>query len=179
MWETRVWSLGQEDPLEKKMATHSNITLYLDVPCLMNFRILMDMVLNVPVCVVVSLLCCGILRLVLRNLLFTLPKGKPFCQNGWREEAFPWVCGIRKEIDLVAGGNRPWCLSCAWERASSLDLIEVPSEDTKLWIHQSKYKTHDRCQGTELFFKKMLCKSVVWQDKGKPASKACGICFWE
>ena len=39
------------------MATHSNITLYLDVPCLMNFRILMDMVLNAPVCVVVSLLC--------------------------------------------------------------------------------------------------------------------------
>ena len=22
MWETRVWSLGQEDPLEKEMATH-------------------------------------------------------------------------------------------------------------------------------------------------------------
>ena len=25
MQETRVWSLGQEDPLEKEMATHSNI----------------------------------------------------------------------------------------------------------------------------------------------------------
>ena len=24
MWETRVWSLGQEDPLEKEMATHSS-----------------------------------------------------------------------------------------------------------------------------------------------------------
>ena len=25
MWETQVWSLGREDPLEKEMATHSNI----------------------------------------------------------------------------------------------------------------------------------------------------------
>ena len=25
MWETWVWSLGWEDPLEKGMATHSNI----------------------------------------------------------------------------------------------------------------------------------------------------------
>ena len=25
MWETRVWFLGQEDPLEKEMATHSSI----------------------------------------------------------------------------------------------------------------------------------------------------------
>ena len=25
MWETRVWSLGREDPLKKQMATHSNI----------------------------------------------------------------------------------------------------------------------------------------------------------
>ena len=25
MWETRVWSLGLEDPLEKEMATHSSI----------------------------------------------------------------------------------------------------------------------------------------------------------
>ena len=25
MWETRIQSLGQEDPLEKEMATHSNI----------------------------------------------------------------------------------------------------------------------------------------------------------
>ena len=24
MWETRVWSLGQKDPLEKEMATHSS-----------------------------------------------------------------------------------------------------------------------------------------------------------
>ena len=24
-WETSVWSLGQEDPLEKGMATHSSI----------------------------------------------------------------------------------------------------------------------------------------------------------
>ena len=24
MWETCVWSLGQEDPLEKEMATHSS-----------------------------------------------------------------------------------------------------------------------------------------------------------
>ena len=25
MWETRVLSLGQEDPLEKEMATHSSV----------------------------------------------------------------------------------------------------------------------------------------------------------
>ena len=25
MWETRVQSMGQEDPLEKEMATHSSI----------------------------------------------------------------------------------------------------------------------------------------------------------
>ena len=25
MWETQVWSLGQEDPLEKEIATHSSI----------------------------------------------------------------------------------------------------------------------------------------------------------
>ena len=25
MWETRVWSMGQEDPLEKEMATHSSV----------------------------------------------------------------------------------------------------------------------------------------------------------
>ena len=25
MWETQVWSLGKEDPLEKNMATHSSI----------------------------------------------------------------------------------------------------------------------------------------------------------
>ena len=25
IWETQVWSLGQEDPLEKRMATHSSI----------------------------------------------------------------------------------------------------------------------------------------------------------
>ena len=25
MWETQVWFLGQEDPLEKRMATHSRI----------------------------------------------------------------------------------------------------------------------------------------------------------
>jgi len=25
MWETRVGSLGQEDPLEKEMATHSSV----------------------------------------------------------------------------------------------------------------------------------------------------------
>ena len=25
MWETWVWSLGQEDPLEKEMATHSHL----------------------------------------------------------------------------------------------------------------------------------------------------------
>ena len=25
MWETRVQSLGQEDPLEKEMATHSSV----------------------------------------------------------------------------------------------------------------------------------------------------------
>ena len=25
MWETQVQSLGQEDPLEKEMATHSNV----------------------------------------------------------------------------------------------------------------------------------------------------------
>ena len=31
MWETRVWSLGQEDPLEKEMATHSS-TLAWKIP---------------------------------------------------------------------------------------------------------------------------------------------------
>ena len=25
MWEIQVWFLGQEDPLEKRMATHSRI----------------------------------------------------------------------------------------------------------------------------------------------------------
>ena len=28
MWETRVQSLGQEDPLEKEMATHSSILFF-------------------------------------------------------------------------------------------------------------------------------------------------------
>ena len=28
MWETRVWSLGWEDPLEKEMATHSSILVW-------------------------------------------------------------------------------------------------------------------------------------------------------
>ena len=28
MWETRFQSLGQEDPLEKEMATHSSILAY-------------------------------------------------------------------------------------------------------------------------------------------------------
>ena len=28
MWETRVRSLGQEDPLEKEMATHSSTLAY-------------------------------------------------------------------------------------------------------------------------------------------------------
>ena len=32
MWETRVQSLGQEDPLEKEMATHSS-TLAWKIPC--------------------------------------------------------------------------------------------------------------------------------------------------
>ena len=31
MWETRVWSLGREDPLEKEMATHSS-TLAWKIP---------------------------------------------------------------------------------------------------------------------------------------------------
>ena len=31
MWETWVWSLGQEDPLEKEMATHSS-TLAWKIP---------------------------------------------------------------------------------------------------------------------------------------------------
>ena len=31
MWETQVWSLGQEDPLEKEMATHSS-TLTWKIP---------------------------------------------------------------------------------------------------------------------------------------------------
>ena len=31
MQETQVWSLSQEDPLEKEMATHSS-TLYLENP---------------------------------------------------------------------------------------------------------------------------------------------------
>ena len=30
-WETQVWSLGQEDPLEKEMATHSS-TLAWKIP---------------------------------------------------------------------------------------------------------------------------------------------------
>ena len=29
MQETRVWSLDQEDPLEKEMATHSNILAWM------------------------------------------------------------------------------------------------------------------------------------------------------
>ena len=32
MWETRVQSLGREDPLEKEMATHSS-TLAWKIPC--------------------------------------------------------------------------------------------------------------------------------------------------
>ena len=28
MWETWVWSLGQEDLLEKEMATHSRVLAY-------------------------------------------------------------------------------------------------------------------------------------------------------
>ena len=28
MWETWVWSLGREDPLEKEMATHSSILVW-------------------------------------------------------------------------------------------------------------------------------------------------------
>ena len=28
MWENLVWSLGQEDPLEKEMATHSSIVAW-------------------------------------------------------------------------------------------------------------------------------------------------------
>ena len=31
MWETRVWSPGPEDPLEKEIATHSSI-LALEIP---------------------------------------------------------------------------------------------------------------------------------------------------
>ena len=27
-WETQVWSLGGEDPLEKEMATHSSILIW-------------------------------------------------------------------------------------------------------------------------------------------------------
>ena len=27
MWQTQIWSLGQEDPLEKEMTTHSSILL--------------------------------------------------------------------------------------------------------------------------------------------------------
>ena len=121
--------------------------------------------------------CCFELCLVFRNLLFTLPEGRTL-PNGWREEAFAWVCGIKKGIHLFAGGNKPWCLGCAWGRASSLDLIEVPSEDTKAWVHQSKYKTHDRCQGTELSFKEMMCKNIVWQDKGNTVLKGCGGMFF-
>ena len=33
MWETQLWSLGQEDPLEKEMATHSS-TLAWKIPWL-------------------------------------------------------------------------------------------------------------------------------------------------
>ena len=38
MWETWVWLLGWEDPLEEGMATHSNIILFLfyfQVDCLL------------------------------------------------------------------------------------------------------------------------------------------------
>ena len=33
MQETRVQSLGQEDPLEKEMATHSSLLICENVPC--------------------------------------------------------------------------------------------------------------------------------------------------
>ena len=33
MWETWVWAPGQEDPLEKKLATHSSILAW-RIPCL-------------------------------------------------------------------------------------------------------------------------------------------------
>ena len=29
MWETQVWLLGQDDPLEKEMATHSSILAWI------------------------------------------------------------------------------------------------------------------------------------------------------
>ena len=32
MWETWVQSLGREDPLEKKMATHSGVLVW-EIPC--------------------------------------------------------------------------------------------------------------------------------------------------
>ena len=32
MWETWILSLGQEDPLEKEMATHSSILAW-EIPC--------------------------------------------------------------------------------------------------------------------------------------------------
>ena len=32
MWETRIRSLGWEDPLEKEMATHSSILAW-EIPC--------------------------------------------------------------------------------------------------------------------------------------------------
>ena len=43
MWETRVRSLGQEDPLEKEMATHSIILaweiLWTEKPCGYSLRV--------------------------------------------------------------------------------------------------------------------------------------------
>ena len=33
MWETRVRSLGQEDPLQKEMATHGGILAW-EIPCM-------------------------------------------------------------------------------------------------------------------------------------------------
>ena len=42
MWETRVRSLGQEDPLEKEMATHSSILAW-KIPCMEECSMLRSM----------------------------------------------------------------------------------------------------------------------------------------
>ena len=46
MWETWVWSLGQEDPLEKEMTTHSNILAW-RIPCTEKLVGLQSMLLQI------------------------------------------------------------------------------------------------------------------------------------
>lgn len=93
-------------------------------------------------------------------------------QNGRRGGTLAWNCGMRKGIGLIAGGNRPWALSRAWERESGLGLIEVPSEDTKAWILGCKHKTHDRHGSMETFFKKHAAQEDSLAEYRKPSIKS-------